>query len=93
MPACDVTLAVSDATGPFGVFGDFDSLTLAFDRLLKGKRILAQDLASDVSFDVSDKVQTRGTSLQIPGRVIREIGLHTKTEGDLSAPGLVIAIV
>lgn len=93
MPACDVTLAVSDATGPFGVFGDFDSLTLDFDRPLKGKRILAQDLASDVSFDVSDKVQTRGTSLQIPGRVIREIGLHSKTVGDLSAPGLVIAIV
>ena len=33
MPACDVTLSVSDAPGPFGVFGYFDGLTLIFDEV------------------------------------------------------------
>jgi hypothetical protein len=37
-------------------------------------------------------VQVRGKSLYIPGKVIRRIGLHSATPGDISAPGLVVAI-
>ena len=47
MPASDVTLSVSDAPGPYGVFGYFDNLTLVFDNALHDKRILAQDLAGE----------------------------------------------
>jgi hypothetical protein len=93
MPACDVTLNVSDARGPFGAFGYFDSLTLVFERQIQGKRILAQDLAGDEVIDVTHEVLARGTSLGVPGRVIRQVGLHNRTAGDLSAPGLVIEIV
>lgn len=93
MPACEVTLSVSDAPGPFGVFGHFDSLTLICDKPLSGKRVLAQDLARDASVDVSNEVQIRGTSLQIPGRVMRRVCHYNRPAGDLSAPGLVIAIV
>jgi hypothetical protein len=92
MPACHVTLEVSDAPGPFGVFGHFDSLTLVLDRSFEGKRIIAQDLAGDQAFDISNEVQAQGRRLQIPGNVIRKVGLHNGTAGDLSAPGLVIAI-
>jgi hypothetical protein len=84
---------VSDAPGPFGVFGDFESLTLVFDTPVQGKRILAQDLAGDEVIDISHEVQNRGTSLHIPGQVIRQVGLQNRTPGDLSAPGLVIDIV
>jgi hypothetical protein len=93
MPAADVTLSVSDAPGPFGVFGYFNELTLNFNRSLLGKRILAQDLAGDEARDISNEVQVRERSLLIPGEVIRRIGLHNATTNDLSAPGLVIAIV
>jgi hypothetical protein len=93
MPACDVTLSVSDAPGPFGVFGNFDELTLNFDRSLSGRRILAQDLSGDEAHDISNQVRVRENSLQIPGEVIRRVGLHNGTAGDLSAPGLVIAVV
>jgi hypothetical protein len=93
MPAFDVTLSVSDAPGPFGVFGDFDELTLILAGTLQGKRILAQDLAGDEAHDISNQVQVHGTSLRIPGRIIREVGLQKATAGDISAPGLVIAIV
>jgi hypothetical protein len=92
MPACDVTLSVADAPGPYGVFGYFDSLTLASDEPLHGRRVLAQDLAGDKAIDISSMVQVRDKSLYIPGNVIRRIGLHSATPGDISAPGLVIAI-
>ena len=92
MPACDVTLSVADAPGPYGVFGYFDSLTLASDKPLHDQRILAQDLAGNEAIDISSLVQVRGKSLYIPGNVIRRIGLHNATPGDISAPGLVLAL-
>jgi hypothetical protein len=92
MPRCDVTLSVSDAPGPFGVFGYFDSLTLAFDRPLQRQRVLAQDLAGDQSFDITGAVQMREKNLRISGDVIRRVGLHNARPGDVSAPGLVIAL-
>lgn len=91
MPACEVTLAIGDASGPYGVFGYFEGLTLVSNSPLRGKRVLAQDLAGDEAIDISGMVQVRGKSLHIPGNVIRRIGLHKATPGDLSAPGLVIA--
>lgn len=93
MPACDVSLFVSDAPGPFGVFGSFGSLTLIFDRLLRRKQIMAQDLAGDEAIDITNRVSLRGDRLHIPGEVIRSAGLSGRTEGDLSAPGLVIAMI
>lgn len=93
MPASDVALSVSDAPGPFGVFGYFDRLTFIFDTPLHGRRILAQDLAGDDAYDISNEVRIREKSLQIPGEVIRRVGLQNGTAGDLSAPGLVIAVV
>jgi len=92
MPACDVTLGIGDAPGPYGIFGYFEDLTLASDRSFQGKRVLAQDLAGDEAIDISGMVQVRGKNLYIPGKVIRRIGLHKATPGDLSAPGLVVAI-
>jgi hypothetical protein len=92
MPECDVTLPVSDAPGPYGVFGNFGSLAMVFDRPLRGKRVMAQDLAGDEATDITRAVQVRGNVLHIPGAVIRKVGLRNATPGDLSAPGLVIAL-
>lgn len=92
MPPCEVTLSVSDAPGPFGIFGDFDKLTLVCERALQGRRILAQDLAGDESRDISDRVRIQGKNLEIPGGVIRDVGLQSATAGDLSAPAVLIAI-
>jgi len=92
MPVCDVTLPVSDAPGPFGVFGNFNSLTLAFDKPLRDRHVLAQDLAGDVSIDISKLVHFEGNSLRISGEVIRKVGLQNATPGDVSAPGLVLHV-
>jgi hypothetical protein len=92
MPDCDVTLQVSDAPGPYGIFGNFGSLAMVFDGPLRGKRVMAQDLAGDEAIDITHAVQARGNVLHIPGAVIRRVGLRDATPGDLSAPGLVIAL-
>ncbi len=91
MPECEVTLPVLDAPGPYGVFGNFGSLTMVFDRPLEGRRVLVQDLASDEAMDITDEVEVRGKLLHLPGDLIRRAGLRSATPGDLSAPGLVIA--
>lgn len=93
MPACDVTLSVTDAPGPFGVFGYFDELTLIFAEALKGKGVLAQDLAGDEAHDISNDVEIRGKSLRIAGHVIRRVGLYNAAVNDLSAPGMLITLV
>jgi hypothetical protein len=92
MPICDVTLSVGDAPGPYGIFGDYRSLTLISDHVMESKRVLAQDLAGEESVDISNAVQRRGTNVSISGEMIRRIGLQNATPGDLSSPGLVIAI-
>lgn len=92
MPECDVTMSVSDAPGPYGVFGHLKSLTIVFDRPLQGRRVIAQDLAADEPMDITDAVEIHGNILRLPGSVIRKVGLHNATPGDLSAPGLVIAL-
>jgi hypothetical protein len=92
MPTCDVTLSVGDAPGPYGIFGEFRSLTLTFDHAMENRRILAQDLAGEESVDISNAVQRRGTNVSISGGIIKKIGLQNATPRDLSSPGLVIAI-
>jgi hypothetical protein len=57
---------LADAPGPYGVFGYFDSLTLATDKSLHGKKVLAQNLAGDKTIDISSLVQVRGKCLFIP---------------------------
>jgi hypothetical protein len=83
MPACDVTLSVTDAAGPYSVFGYFDSLTLALDKPFRGNRVLAQDLAGNKAIDISSVVHVQGENLYISGKVIRGIGLHNATPGYL----------
>jgi hypothetical protein len=92
MPTCDVKLQVSDKPGPFGIFGDFDRLTLSFDQPIRKKRMLAQDLAGDRSIDITESVMVREGNISIPGSLIRRIGLQNATPGDISAPGMIMAI-
>jgi hypothetical protein len=92
MPECNVTLHVSDAPGPFGIFGKMNSLTITLDTPLHGRRILAQDLAAEEAFDITEAVRIGANTLHVPGSIIQQIGLHQATPGDLSAPGLVVAL-
>ena len=92
MPAADVELHVGDAPGPYGFFGSFTMLTLVFDHPLHGRRVIAQDLASEEAIDVTDRVRIDGRSLQLTEANLRSFGLRAATEGDLSSPAVVLAL-
>lgn len=92
MPPADVELNVGDAPGPVGIFGSCSTLSLIFDRPIAGKRILAQDLASDQALDVTEHVRIDGQRLQLAGADLRTFGLRSVSKGDLSSPGMVLTL-
>lgn len=93
MPRCAVALHVGDAPGPFGIFGEFDHLTLTFAAAARGRRVIAQDLAGDAPIDITYLVKFDGTTLHLDGALLRKVGLGSGTHGDLSSPAAVIALI
>lgn len=91
MPVCDVMLQVGDAPGPFGIFGEYRSLTLEFSKPVSGKRVLAQDLASDTARDITRLVTLSGSRVHFDGGLLRRLGLSHAAPGDLSSPGVGVA--
>jgi hypothetical protein len=92
MPPAAVELHAGDAPGPYGVFGSCATISLVFDRPLAGKRIFAQDLASNEALDVTDRVRIGGRRLQLTEANLRSFGLQSVSKGDLSSPGMVITL-
>jgi hypothetical protein len=90
MPKCEVTLNVADATGPFGMFGDFESVTFNFSSGVGKVRVLGQDLAGDKVFDITPDVGFKDAVSVLRVKPSVTSGL-TRNAGDLSSPGLVIA--
>ena len=92
-PLADITVDVDGAPGPFGVFGHYKSLTLK----LGGEpghvvRFLCQDLAGERSVDITRQVIVNGDSVTLPGSLIDRMGVSAGSLGDLSDPGVVLAI-
>jgi hypothetical protein len=91
-PLADVTLDIGTFARPVGVFGEFASLTLVTTNELAGKKILAQDLAGTTPADITADVKIDGGRLTIPGATLHRVGLLAAKPGDLSDPGLVLAV-
>lgn len=91
-PRADVTLDIGALDRPVGVFGEYASLTLVTSSDLEGKRILAQDLAGDTPVDITAEVKADGGRLVLPGAVLHRVGLMAASPGDVSDPGLVLAV-
>ena len=92
MPLAAVTVETAGAPGPFGIFGHYKTLTLHLPQPLAGKYVFAQDLAGEKAVDVTKRVHIQGNLLTIPGALIDKIGCQNAAPGDLSDPGLVLAI-
>ncbi len=92
MPSADVTVNTADAKGPFGIFGHYRNLTLQLKSPLRDARILAQDLAGDGAEDITRLVRIGGATITIPGSLIEQVGTQAATPGDLSDPGMVLAV-
>jgi hypothetical protein len=92
-PRADIQLSVGTGGGLIGVFGHYNSLTLNFESSLSNAvTIWAQDLLSKKASDITKKVFIKKHSIIIPGELIDKIGSEAGTEGDISAPGLVMRI-
>src|SRR5262249_13083863 len=91
LPAA-ITLSMPKVNVPVGVFGNFETLTLATTEQLRGRHLLAQDLATDVAVDVTQHVIIRQSELIIPGDLIRRLGTSANGPVELSDPGLVFLI-
>jgi hypothetical protein len=92
MPPTDVSIDAGNAPGPFGIFGHYRNLTIHMSQSLAHVRVLAQDLSGDSATDVTDKIHISGDTMTIPGSLIDQVGTMAATPGDLSDPGLVLAI-
>lgn len=91
-PRCDITL-FGEKTDCFGVFGYFGTLNIKTELLTEGAVILMQDLADEVSYDITDRVKISDNTITIPGELIEVIGTLAQPEGDTSEPGVVIRIM
>lgn len=89
----DVTVKGSEWDAPVGLFGYFKSVTVEYLSDAPAKaRIWAQDLAGDTPVEITDEVKIDGNKITISGDVIKRVGLMNASEGDLSAPGLVLKV-
>ena len=91
MPRCAVAADFGDAPGPYGVFGCVERLTLTLAPPRRAARLLAQDLLSTESIDVTHRLHSDGRTLDLFVGDLRSIGLKAATNGDISSPGLVLA--
>ena len=89
----DVTLSVSGEDVSVGVFGIYASLTLLFDAPLpKDLLVLAQDLLSEESFDVTASVTRGKNTLTFSGRDLRTWGKSSQKIFDTRDPALLLRI-
>ena len=89
----DVKVKGSEWDAPVGLFGYFKSVTIEYPSVAPEKaRIWAQDLAGDTPVEITDEVKIDGNKITVSGDVIKRVGLMNATEGDLSAPGLVLKV-
>ncbi len=89
----DVTLDIRGTEATVGVFGVFESLTLLFSEPPeKDIIILAQDLLSDESFDVTADVHRTENALCFSGRDLRTWGKSSQKIFDTRDPALLLRI-
>ena len=98
-PKCRVTLDASKADRPgtpyngwFGIFGEYESLTLLTPHAVPGRRVLMQDLLGTQALDVTSQVDMTEGKICIPGPLIHQLGTLCAHPGDTSEPGLTLAI-
>lgn len=91
-PLADISLDVGKGDKPIAVFGRYRSLTLRLSGPLGARSIWAQDLAGDKAENITSQVKLHSNAIRLSGELINRVGLSAATPGDLSSPGLVLAL-
>ena len=92
MKLVNVEQKIGSLDNPIGIFGNYNSLTLILPKKVKAKDyiVLAQDLAGDKPFVITNDIRFKKNKILIPGDIIRRVGLSAASIGDISEPGLVL---
>lgn len=87
-----ISVCGAHADRPCGIFGFYRSLRIAFDRSIEGRRVFAQDLASDSAREITHAVTISGDTLFLDGALLEKIGTAENKEEDRSAPALILVL-
>ena len=90
IPKCNV-MVKTEGADVIGVFGTYKNLFLETER--KTEKILLQDMADTVAYDVTEYAEIREGIIRIPGEWIQKIGTMAQPENDTSEPGAVIKLI
>lgn len=89
IPLCSIEINGGMAD-TFGIFGEYKELIINFDKERSVNKILAEDLAGDYAYDITDKVKFTGNKVIISGDIIHNIGTSEQEIDDTSEPGMVL---
>ena len=92
MPLADITLAAGKLTGPIGIFGRYQTLTLTFDAPMAGRTILAQDILDTQAKDITARPSSRATPSRCRAVSLTRSAWKKPPRGINPDPGLVIFI-
>lgn len=92
IPECDIIFDTENAE-IFGIFGEYKALTVKSLAVKTASRILAQDLAGDFCFDITEDIKIGEGFFVLNGKIISEIGTSCNPDGDTSEPGMLVKIV
>ena len=92
IPKCDITID-GGTSDTFGIFGEYKNLIIKTSAYSPDSRILAQDLADDVSYDITESVKICEGSITIPGEIIHTVGTSAQPKDDTSEPGIIVKAV
>lgn len=94
IPKCDIKINSGDSR-VIGVFGEYRNLFIKTSLDISDAKVLAQDLAADRAYDITDMININRECCQIiiPGELMRYIGTIAQPEGDTSEPGLILNII
>ncbi|MBQ8250231.1 MAG: hypothetical protein IJY93_10205 [Clostridia bacterium] len=91
IPKCNITFNIGDAD-TVAVFGEYKNLILE-SSCEKVSKVLIQDLADELAYDITDDVHISENKISIPGELITKIGRISQPSDDTSEPGAVIKLI
>lgn len=92
IPKCDIVFDTENAE-IFGIFGEYNSLTVKSTSVKTSSRILAQDLAGSFCYDITEDTKINDGYFTLSGKNINKIGTSCNPVGDTSEPGLIVKVI